>query len=220
MRLRFSKGSIVVGALAVVSIAAEVAFLLRDPLPHFFARRSTLKEATAAPPTMDRGYELQQVRLTGASGLSVELTVRRTPADTRRLPLVLILGGHYKGRDAVKLLGDTRGTLVAVMSYPFAGDPRPDAWTFLREIPAIRTAFLDTPPALMLSLDYLLGRADVERTSVEAVGVSLGAPFVCIEPWCGTASPADFDGEFTDKPGLMHIAPGGKRVLKYRIRAS
>jgi galactose mutarotase-like enzyme len=47
-----------------------------------------------------------------------------------------------------------------------------------------------------------------------------GAPFVCIEPWCGTASPADFDGEFTDKPGLMHIAPGDKRVLKYRIRAS
>ena len=45
-----------------------------------------------------------------------------------------------------------------------------------------------------------------------------GAPFVCIEPWHGTASPVDFDGEFADKPGLMHIAPGGKRILKYRIR--
>jgi galactose mutarotase-like enzyme len=47
-----------------------------------------------------------------------------------------------------------------------------------------------------------------------------GAPFVCIEPWCGTASPSDFDGEFADKPGLMHIAPGDKKILKYRIRAS
>jgi galactose mutarotase-like enzyme len=47
-----------------------------------------------------------------------------------------------------------------------------------------------------------------------------GAPFVCIEPWRGTASPADFDGEFSDKPSLMHIAPGDKRVLKYRIRTS
>src|SRR6202020_100310 len=26
--------------------------------------------------------------------------------------------------------------------------------------------------------------------------------FLCIEPWHGTASPADFDGEFRDKPGL------------------
>lgn len=45
-----------------------------------------------------------------------------------------------------------------------------------------------------------------------------GVPFICIEPWHGTASPSDFDGEFVDKPGLMHIAPGRKRILKYRIR--
>jgi galactose mutarotase-like enzyme len=47
-----------------------------------------------------------------------------------------------------------------------------------------------------------------------------GAPFVCIEPWHGMASPADFDGEFSDKPGVMHIGPGEKRILRYRIRAS
>jgi galactose mutarotase-like enzyme len=45
-----------------------------------------------------------------------------------------------------------------------------------------------------------------------------GAPFLCIEPWHGFASPADFDGEFKDKPGLMHIARGESRTLKYRIR--
>jgi galactose mutarotase-like enzyme len=44
-----------------------------------------------------------------------------------------------------------------------------------------------------------------------------GAPFLCIEPWRGFASPADFDGEFADKPGLMHIKPGEKRTLSYRI---
>jgi galactose mutarotase-like enzyme len=45
-----------------------------------------------------------------------------------------------------------------------------------------------------------------------------GAAFLCIEPWCGFASPEAFDGEFEDKPGLMHIAPGAKRTLQYRIR--
>jgi galactose mutarotase-like enzyme len=44
-----------------------------------------------------------------------------------------------------------------------------------------------------------------------------GAPFLCIEPWRGFASPADFDGEFTNKPGLMHIKPGETQVLSYRI---
>jgi galactose mutarotase-like enzyme len=45
-----------------------------------------------------------------------------------------------------------------------------------------------------------------------------GAPFLCIEPWHGFASPSDFDGEFTDKPGLMQIAPAATRRLTYRIR--
>ncbi|QOZ66955.1 aldose 1-epimerase family protein [Bradyrhizobium arachidis] len=44
-----------------------------------------------------------------------------------------------------------------------------------------------------------------------------GAPFLCIEPWRGYASPAGFDGEFGDKPGLMHIAPGAEQSLSYRI---
>ena len=44
-----------------------------------------------------------------------------------------------------------------------------------------------------------------------------GAPFLCIEPWHGFASPSDFDGEFTDKPGLMQIAPAATRRLTCRI---
>lgn len=47
-----------------------------------------------------------------------------------------------------------------------------------------------------------------------------GAPFLCIEPWRGFASPVEFDGEFTDKPGLMHIAPGQRQSLGYRIGVS
>ena len=44
-----------------------------------------------------------------------------------------------------------------------------------------------------------------------------GAPFLCIEPWHGYASPIDFDGEFADKPGVMHIAVGATRSFTQRI---
>jgi len=47
-----------------------------------------------------------------------------------------------------------------------------------------------------------------------------GAPFLCIEPWRGHASPAGFDGEFSDKPGLMHIAPGAEERLSFRIEVA
>jgi galactose mutarotase-like enzyme len=45
-----------------------------------------------------------------------------------------------------------------------------------------------------------------------------GAAFLCIEPWCGYASPVGWDGEFTDKPGLLHIPPGGRVAATHRIR--
>ncbi len=44
-----------------------------------------------------------------------------------------------------------------------------------------------------------------------------GAPFLCIEPWRGYASPVGFDGALDEKPGLMHVAPGAKETLSFRI---
>lgn len=44
-----------------------------------------------------------------------------------------------------------------------------------------------------------------------------GAAFLCIEPWHGYASPVDFDGEFSDKPGVMQIAAGDTRSFTQRI---
>ncbi|MBB3772079.1 galactose mutarotase-like enzyme [Angulomicrobium tetraedrale] len=45
-----------------------------------------------------------------------------------------------------------------------------------------------------------------------------GAPFLCIEPWSGYASPPDGSAEFTDKPGLSLIAPGTSRSFGMSVR--
>lgn len=45
-----------------------------------------------------------------------------------------------------------------------------------------------------------------------------GGNFLCIEPWLGYASPVGFDGEFTEKPGLMHLAPGESRTMTVTVR--
>ena len=45
-----------------------------------------------------------------------------------------------------------------------------------------------------------------------------GAEFLCIEPWHGYASPADWDGAFSDKPGLFHVPPGGRMTAVHTMR--
>lgn len=178
---RVRRGWLVLAVL-VGFLASIVARLLRDPMPHFVERRSALLHVTADSVAIEEGHVLEPLRIVATSGLAVNILVRRSVADTGRrdLPLAIILGGHYTGREAARLLGPTPGVVVAAMSYPYEGSPRPDALTFLRDIPRIRRAFLDTPPAIMVAIDYLLQRPEVDPQRVEAIGVSLGAPFVTI----------------------------------------
>ncbi len=61
---------------------------------------------------------------------------------------------------------------------------------------------------------------EVSWSGFEQLGIwsKRGGDFVCIEPWYGYASPADFTGDFTDKPGLMHVPPGHSKQFEIRIR--
>ena len=44
-----------------------------------------------------------------------------------------------------------------------------------------------------------------------------GAPFVCIEPWRGIADPEGFTGDFTTKPGVFTVAPGGTQSITMTV---
>jgi galactose mutarotase-like enzyme len=44
-----------------------------------------------------------------------------------------------------------------------------------------------------------------------------GAPFLCIEPWRGMASPVGWDGPFVEKPGVVLLAPGGVMDFEWRV---
>jgi galactose mutarotase-like enzyme len=44
-----------------------------------------------------------------------------------------------------------------------------------------------------------------------------GAGFLCLEPWRGYASPAGFAGEFSLKPGVFLVRPGGTVSARYTV---
>jgi galactose mutarotase-like enzyme len=45
------------------------------------------------------------------------------------------------------------------------------------------------------------------------------APFVCIEPWCGSADFSDGDGIFANKPGIQTLAPDETKSYTLQIKA-
>ncbi len=44
-----------------------------------------------------------------------------------------------------------------------------------------------------------------------------GAHYLCIEPWAGMADPVGFDGDITDKPGIMLLPPGESRAFHMEV---
>ncbi len=138
--------------------------------------------AESGPDRIDGVTAEHDVTVEGTSGLTITLAIRRPaegPADVKRT-LFLVLGGHERGKGAAALIGDTRGAIFASLEYPFDGDHRAKGLAVLAQVPAIRRALFDTPPAVQLALDYLLARPDVDPERVELVGVSFGTPFATI----------------------------------------
>ncbi|MDA1080930.1 MAG: hypothetical protein O2973_04500 [Gemmatimonadetes bacterium] len=172
---------IVAGSVALALIGTR-AWLLRDPEPHFRERHSGLASVQVSDVRLDRAMREEDVVVHDSSGLRVEMRVRRradTAASTPS-PLLVLLGGHMSGKESASLIADPREFVVASLSYPFDGNERVTGVAVVGEVPGIRRAIWDTPPAVMLALDYLLTRPDVDPARVELVGASFGVPFAAV----------------------------------------
>jgi galactose mutarotase-like enzyme len=60
-------------------------------------------------------------------------------------------------------------------------------------------------------------RIAFSNTPFLGVWTKPGAPFICIEPWHGIADPQGFTGDFSSKPGLFLVPPGGTQQLQLQI---
>jgi dienelactone hydrolase len=168
--------------VALLTMAGWLSLQARPKHDYFEARRATLGTFEAEPLRAEAGgFVSQGVRVRGTNGLTVALRVLRPADDSVRRPLVVILGGHRTGRDAVGLLGAPGPFVVAALDYPYEGPERPRGWReSLETIPAARHALLETPPAVLLALDWLVAQPGVDPARVDLVGVSLGVPFAAV----------------------------------------
>jgi fermentation-respiration switch protein FrsA (DUF1100 family) len=139
----------------------------------------------------------ESVQLESSTGLKVDMrVVRPAVATSEPLPLVLLLGGHGTGKNAVDLVGEPQDIAYAAIDYPYTGSQSLDGIVeSLGAAPKIQKAFIDTPPALSLALSWALKQAWVDSSRIELVGVSLGVPF--------TAAAGATDARFT-RVWLLH----------------
>jgi dienelactone hydrolase len=168
---------VVAAVITVVWLLGE-AFKTRDYVPYFKQRSSALVSVSETVLDETPAFSVVHVVLRSELGIEVEGHLRVPTEGPRACRTLVILGGVQTGRKTVEYLGDTGDWLVLALDYPYRGPKRGLSRTeFLASLPAMRRAVLDTVPAGMLALDYLLRRGDVDPDRIVLAGGSFGALF-------------------------------------------
>lgn len=168
-------------ALAVIGLA----WLRMDaarPLNDYFDERQGEIAGVQGTVTLDTTGQLSGLTtITSDSGLAVTFREIRQAEPESPLPVLVVLGGHRTGSDAVDLFGDVGNRAVVAMDYPYEGAEKVRGFIeILQTVPLARKAFIDTPPAVSLVLDYLEDANWANQDEIVIVGASLGVPFAAL----------------------------------------
>ena len=168
-------------AVIVVSLAGLLWLRWESHLPRddwFTERKGDLIETSAERSMTPHGQLTEKLVLTSDSGLRVLLRLIRDEDPIVRRPVLIVLGGHRTGSDAVDLFGDVGDRVVVGVDYPYDGPEKiRGPGQLLKTLPLARQAMRDTVPAVSLALDWVLAQPWADADRVIIVGASLGVPF-------------------------------------------
>ena len=194
----------VAAGLTLAALLAVVAWQwLRDPF-------AALPRAAAAPTAVSvtdqrrEGRLLRHVTLAdpalGEVGLLISLP---DPLPDRRLPVLIVLGGHGTGADNIRHIPDVGDNALVGYDWPVPA-PLPEGFGLIRSMPDLYRRLLRVPAQVGLGMDWLATQpwADGQRFSL--LGFSLGA----------LAAPAAQRVAQTDgaAPGWTVLAYGGAPI--------
>ncbi|MFN2431943.1 MAG: hypothetical protein ABR599_03855 [Gemmatimonadota bacterium] len=168
-------------ALVVVVAMAVLALVAAGPGPdELRARAGELQSARTLERSTFGSSTLEELRLVSTSGLTARCAARAPratggSAGTDRHPAFLLVAGYETGRRAVEF-PEVGGVVLLACDYPLRLPERLTARAFWSSLSELRRGVLDTPPTLLLALDYLAAREDVDPGSLAIVGASVGVP--------------------------------------------
>jgi dienelactone hydrolase len=188
--------------LMAVAVIAYVYLYTQDFQDYFQERRGILTQVSVDPIGSDTFFEKSWLRLENRDGFNVlcgMLVPKKVPgfsagrdsAETveirtqvpveKRYPAIVLLGGKATGKYAVDYALDIQDVIIVAPDYPYEPKPSYSFMEFALDLPEMRQAIIDMIPSVMLIIDYLWQRPDVDTSKIVMLGYSFGAPFVpCI----------------------------------------
>jgi dienelactone hydrolase len=169
--------TICVFAVSVLYGSSEL-YKRRDYQSRFIELKGELVSTRETPLEHQSGYVLNHVQLENDTGIKVEGHVRIPSSNAGPYPSLVLLGGLRTGKRVLDYIQDSEDIVLLALDYPY--EEKKGKYTvreFLAKLPDMRRAIVNTVPAVMLSIDYLLEKEEVDADRIVLVGGSVGALF-------------------------------------------
>ncbi len=166
-------------ALAVIATIWLKFALAFDAPEEFLSQKGELAGVDVEAAAGDSLYQAYHVRLNSTAGYGVRGHLR-VPRASGPWPSLIVIGGTNTGRMAAELVNPDSPYVILGLDYPWDGPTQLTWWQFLVRVLAVRRAMLLTPSAVMLGVDYLETRPEVDSTGVVLVGASFGAQLITV----------------------------------------
>jgi dienelactone hydrolase len=176
-------------ALGCVAVAAALLALWgaaahQGSAAALLARKGELRAVETTPRGQDAVSTIEELTLRSSTAEEIHALVRVPKAGGSRLPAAVLMGGIKRGRriaTAPGLEAIARLAVVVSADYPLKLDRHAfEGLAALGTVTRLRPAALDSVVDVMLLLDYLERRPDVDASRLFLVGGSLGAPVVAV----------------------------------------
>ena len=152
------------------------------PLESWFdERQGSFRSAQEIDVQVADSQRASFMTIASSSGLVARARVIRPDVFEAGLPVLIVLGGHRTGSDAVDLFGPVGEKVVVALDYPYDGPEKVRGLSqIIDTLPLARQAFRDTPPAVSLVVDWLIDQPWVDSDQIVIIGASLGVPFATL----------------------------------------
>jgi hypothetical protein len=194
-----------------------------DAPEEFWRQKGELAEASATEVGGDSAYRAYELTLTSTAGYSVRGYLR-APRHSARTPALLLIGGVRTGRMSAELVTPPEPHVILGLDYPWEGPTQLNWLQFLVRLFAVRRAMLLTPSAVILAVDYLRARPDVDTAAIVLAGASFGAQLAVVagalDERVGTVISIYGGGDYaTLLRANLKFGPGWLRTLAARLGA-
>jgi len=162
-------------ALLIIAGAAwTICLTTCDPLKRLPAPESNLSTVNDAMPP-PKGRILNHVTLhsekLGDIGIVISLP---DPLPTKKLPLLIVLGGLGTGGNNIRYIDDARKN--AIIGYDWPMPIRfPSGFTLIQELPQLYHQVMTVPGQIVSAVGWLSSQPWADNTRISLLGFSLGA---------------------------------------------